>query len=273
VEVQALASATTGNANKNFLSMLDPPQELGTQRYRRGDSPSKAYAVTIYKASPLDSLWRDAFPFSYTPRLRIFVPALFNADSEPCHEPPQRRSAASPRRATPRALARRPTPTSLSPGRAIRRPRRSAARRPPHPHDAFTARRKHDFLRALVKSGTIEDAARAVGVNPRTVYRHQQGDPLFFDHCRIALRMAATPLEITAWQRAVEGVEQEFACGGQIHVPPPLRCRPASPSPPGLEPEEIRAAARLQAQAPAAPREEADRAGGACRNFVQGAEA
>jgi AcrR family transcriptional regulator len=85
-------------------------------------------------------------------------------------------------------------------------------------HDAFTERRKHEFLRALVKAGTIEDAARAVGVNPRTIYRHQENDPLFFDHTRVALRMAATPIELTAWQRAVEGVEQEFACGGQIHV-------------------------------------------------------
>ena len=85
-------------------------------------------------------------------------------------------------------------------------------------HDAFTSRRKHEFLARLAKSGTIEDAARAVGVDPRTVYRHQEKDPQFLEHCRIALRMSATPLELTAWQRAVEGVEQEFACGGQIHV-------------------------------------------------------
>ena len=85
-------------------------------------------------------------------------------------------------------------------------------------HDAFTARRKHCFLQALVKSGTIEDAARAVGVDPRTVYRHQEKDPAFLEHCRIATRMSAVPIELTAWQRAVEGVEQEFACGGHIHV-------------------------------------------------------
>jgi hypothetical protein len=85
-------------------------------------------------------------------------------------------------------------------------------------HDAFTPRRKHEFLGKLAKSGTIEDAARAVGVDPRTVYRHQEKDPEFLEHCRIALRMSATPIELTAWQRAVEGVEQEFACGGQVHV-------------------------------------------------------
>ncbi|HEY0148957.1 MAG TPA: hypothetical protein VGB70_08115 [Allosphingosinicella sp.] len=85
-------------------------------------------------------------------------------------------------------------------------------------HDAFTARRKHEFLRALVKLGTVEDAARKVGVDPRTVYRHQEKDPEFLGHCRLALRMMAVPIELTAWQRAVEGVEQEFACGGEVHV-------------------------------------------------------
>ena len=85
-------------------------------------------------------------------------------------------------------------------------------------HDAFTARRKHDFLRALAKTGCLEDACRIAEVAARTVYRHQESDPAFAEHCRLALRMSAVPIELTAWQRAVEGVEQEFACGGQIHV-------------------------------------------------------
>jgi hypothetical protein len=85
-------------------------------------------------------------------------------------------------------------------------------------HDAFTEARKAEFLSALVKTGCILEACRRTGVAPRTVYRHQEGDPRFFEHCRTALRMSATPIEITAWQRAVEGVEQEFACGGQVHV-------------------------------------------------------
>ncbi|HEX8578331.1 MAG TPA: hypothetical protein VF655_01890 [Allosphingosinicella sp.] len=84
--------------------------------------------------------------------------------------------------------------------------------------DAFTARRKHEFLRALIKCGTIDDAARAVGVDRRTVYRHQEKEPEFLEYCRIAVRMSAAPIELTAWQRAEEGVEQEFACGGQVHV-------------------------------------------------------
>ncbi|TMJ14754.1 MAG: hypothetical protein E6G94_08830 [Alphaproteobacteria bacterium] len=85
-------------------------------------------------------------------------------------------------------------------------------------HDAFTARRKHDFLKALAKTGGLEDACRLTGVSSRTVYRHQQEDPAFLRNCTLALRIIETPLELTAWQRAVEGVEQEFACGGQVHV-------------------------------------------------------
>jgi hypothetical protein len=85
-------------------------------------------------------------------------------------------------------------------------------------HDAFTEARKCKFLEALAKTGCVLDACRLVGVGPRTVYRHQESEPRFAENCRIALRMSATPLELTAWQRAVEGVEQEFACGGQVHV-------------------------------------------------------
>ena len=94
----------------------------------------------------------------------------------------------------------------------------SAEERPRERHDAFTQARKSEFLNALVKTGCIQDACRRIGVSPRTVYRHQEDSPIFFDHCCLALRMSGTPLELTAWQRAVDGVEQEFACGGQVHV-------------------------------------------------------
>jgi AcrR family transcriptional regulator len=84
--------------------------------------------------------------------------------------------------------------------------------------DGFTEARKAEFLAALAKAGSIRDAAAAIGVSRRTIYRHQQSDSAFFERCVVALRMSATPLELTAWQRAVDGVEQEFACGGQVHV-------------------------------------------------------
>jgi hypothetical protein len=85
-------------------------------------------------------------------------------------------------------------------------------------HDAFTARRRHDFLRSLARTGCLADACRAVGVAPATVYRHQQEDAPFAAQCRVAREMAAVPVEIAAWQRAVEGVDQQFACGGEVHV-------------------------------------------------------
>jgi len=85
-------------------------------------------------------------------------------------------------------------------------------------HDAFTEARKSQYLRALVKTGCILDACRLTGVSAQTVYRHQGEDAAFFENCRIALRVSGTPAELTAWQRAVEGVEQPFACGGEVHV-------------------------------------------------------
>jgi hypothetical protein len=99
-------------------------------------------------------------------------------------------------------------PSSEAPAQEGPRPR----------HDAFTEARKCVYLKALVKVGCIVDACRLVGPSPRTVYRHQASDPRFFDHCRAALWMSGTPVELTAWQRAVEGVEQEFCVAGEVRV-------------------------------------------------------
>jgi hypothetical protein len=93
-----------------------------------------------------------------------------------------------------------------------------AAAGPRQRHDAFTDARKYALLEALMKTGCLLDACRIVGVSARTVYRHQESDPRFAENCSVALKMRAAPVELTAWQRAVEGVEQEFACGGQVHV-------------------------------------------------------
>jgi hypothetical protein len=83
-------------------------------------------------------------------------------------------------------------------------------------HDAFTAKRKREFLRALAKTGCIADACRLTGVAKRTVYNHQGQDAEFLRYCALALRMCETPLELTAWQRAVEGVEEEYAVAGKV---------------------------------------------------------
>lgn len=83
-------------------------------------------------------------------------------------------------------------------------------------HDAFTEAKKSVFLRALVKTGGILDACRLTGIAARTVYRHQQDDQRFFGHCCLALRISATPVELTAWERAVDGVQEEYAVGGRV---------------------------------------------------------
>ncbi len=85
-------------------------------------------------------------------------------------------------------------------------------------HDAFNEGRRAAFLTALIKTGCLKDAARAAGVSAKTVYNHQDSDPAFAEDVRTALAMSATPVEMIAWRRAVHGVEQEFACGGQVHV-------------------------------------------------------
>jgi hypothetical protein len=82
-------------------------------------------------------------------------------------------------------------------------------------HDAFNEVRRAKFLKALVKTGCIAEACRRTGTAPRTVYNHQQSDAAFLAYCTTAMRMAATPIEITAWGRAVDGVEETVVVGGR----------------------------------------------------------
>lgn len=82
-------------------------------------------------------------------------------------------------------------------------------------HDAFTLRRRREFLRALARFGCISDAAEEVGVAARTVYRHRDKDPAFAAHIALALEMAGTELELTAFQRGVIGVEVDVWHNGQ----------------------------------------------------------
>ena len=83
-------------------------------------------------------------------------------------------------------------------------------------HDAFTPRRRNAFLRALQKTGCVLDAAREVGVSPRTVYNHQGEDAGFLEQCTLAISMCEVPLEIAAWKRGVTGIEEQVAVGGRM---------------------------------------------------------
>jgi hypothetical protein len=97
----------------------------------------------------------------------------------------------------------------------------SSGASPPDPdaprerHDAFNEVRRAKFLRALVKTGCIAEACRRTGTAPRTVYNHQQSNAEFLSLCTTAQRMAATPIEIAAWARAVDGIEEVVVAGGR----------------------------------------------------------
>lgn len=85
-------------------------------------------------------------------------------------------------------------------------------------HDAFTRVKRREFLRALAECGCILESCRKAGVSKSTVYRLQDEDQLFFNQCGLAMRMAATDIESVAWDRAVNGVEQQFACGNRVYT-------------------------------------------------------
>jgi hypothetical protein len=82
--------------------------------------------------------------------------------------------------------------------------------------DAFTGARKQQYLKALAKHGCILDACRVTGISSSTVYNHQKSDAEFERHCRLAVDMAATPIELTAYERAVVGQEEPVIRGGKV---------------------------------------------------------
>ena len=88
----------------------------------------------------------------------------------------------------------------------------------PARHDAFTPGRRRIFLKHLAKTGCIADAARLTGVGKRTIYNHQAKDEDFARHCELAVRMAGGGIEQVAYERAVRGVPEQFACGGQVYT-------------------------------------------------------
>lgn len=83
-------------------------------------------------------------------------------------------------------------------------------------HNAFTRPKRRVFLKALTKAGCILDACRAAGVSSTTVYELQAKDPEFLRHCTLAIDMASVPVELTAWERGVTGVEEDVIRGGQV---------------------------------------------------------
>jgi hypothetical protein len=83
-------------------------------------------------------------------------------------------------------------------------------------HDGFTPKKQRKFLKALKKTGCLSDAARAAGISRNTVRRHRDKWRDFDEKVDVALAMASGELEVIAWKRAVEGVEEKVIRDGKV---------------------------------------------------------
>jgi hypothetical protein len=79
----------------------------------------------------------------------------------------------------------------------------------------FTPRRQKKFIKWLGKTGCVRDACRKARVTSQTAYRTRERLPEFRRHWQIALEMAASDLEILAWDRAMRGVEEVITRDGE----------------------------------------------------------
>jgi hypothetical protein len=82
-------------------------------------------------------------------------------------------------------------------------------------HDGFSAERKQLFLTALRSGAGVLDACALVGVSNRTAYNHRDRDPVFARDWGLAVRMHRAPLELAAYRRGVEGIEEPVYCHGK----------------------------------------------------------
>jgi hypothetical protein len=86
-------------------------------------------------------------------------------------------------------------------------------------HDGFDAERKLLFLTALRQGTSVLHACALVGISNRTAYNHRHRDPAFAEAWRLARGACRLPLELVAYRRAVEGVEEQvWRHGKPSHV-------------------------------------------------------
>jgi len=92
-----------------------------------------------------------------------------------------------------------------------------SGRRAPRPrHDAFSEDRKQLFLVALRRGDSVLTASALVGVSTRTAYRHRERDPNFSRAWDLARKLSSTPLELAAFARGVEGIEEPVYAYGKL---------------------------------------------------------
>ena len=77
------------------------------------------------------------------------------------------------------------------------------------------ARRKYDFLRCLLRWGTISEAAARIGVDRRTVQRWRLDDPKFDEECRIRLQWRREAIILAASNRLQKPTRRPIFRGGR----------------------------------------------------------
>jgi hypothetical protein len=83
--------------------------------------------------------------------------------------------------------------------------------------DGFSAERKRLFLTALSSGASVLEACALVGVSNRTAYNHRKRDPVFARDWGLAVRMCRAPLELAAFARGVEGIDEPvYRYGKQV---------------------------------------------------------
>ena len=103
-----------------------------------------------------------------------------------------------------------PAPASHRPGKTAR------ALVPAQRQDGFTPKRRAKFLKALRKTGCVEDACRAVRISDSAAYKCRRRDPAFAALWQTALSKAGSDIETFAWKFAVEGVEEDIVAYGKV---------------------------------------------------------
>lgn len=82
--------------------------------------------------------------------------------------------------------------------------------------DGWSDVRRRAFLRALAETGEIGTSADRVGMSRSAVTRAKASDPDFAAACAAALARSLPCLEQVAWERAVEGWDEEIVHGGKV---------------------------------------------------------
>jgi hypothetical protein len=77
------------------------------------------------------------------------------------------------------------------------------------------ARRKYDFLRCLMRWGTISEAAVRIGIDRRTAHRWRRDDPAFDEACRIRLEWRREAIILAASNRLVERTRRPIFRGSR----------------------------------------------------------